>query len=424
MVNFYTDKEKKKKIGGAAAKGAAGVSAAKPALGMPTSVPKAVRDEAERLASKPKTVGTFGTAAGTGTAKPAAKINSLAPARNAAGSLENAGRTGNALMSEESLENTGKTNNTLAAAADEDGKASKPYEYKSVLGEVKVDPIRLVTPNGGSNLPKDQEEELTAVFGSVFDNGKSWESFLKRKEAEATKETRRSPSGGIQGGIVAQAARGEGAAKPALGMPSDVPKAIREEAEKREAERKAKLADEEQQAADGYAKVDVGTGFLKNYSNTVDDVGYAFKENGKDYTVYVLDADMYAGAVANGVDFSNLPENVVVAVDYLDENRYTDKADPSMQIINSYRISDEETQRKICGIIIDYAATHTSGGTPDYDRSVDSMVHEWRIHNDDYKKGKYVNSTKDTDFNNECEGKSEEEILLEAFVQRFYNYFS
>ncbi len=88
--------------------------------------------------------------------------------------------------------------------------------------------------------------------------------------------------------------------------------------------------------------------------NSADDVGYAFKENGKDYTVYVLDADMYAGAVANGVDFSNLPENVVVAVDYLDENKDFGKPNPNMKILNSYRVNDEKVQKQVCNVSLQF----------------------------------------------------------------------
>ena len=82
---------------------------------------------------------------------------------------------------------------------------------------------------------------------------------------------------------------------------------------------------------------------------------------------------------------------------------YRTNADPNMQIKQSYKIGNKKHQKEIAQIMIDYNSKNPVD--PAWNRSVDSLVDEWRFHNFAYSMGYKRERTADTDFNNNDEGK-------------------
>ena len=94
---------------------------------------------------------------------------------------------------------------------------------------------------------------------------------------------------------------------------------------------------------------------------------------------------------------SNISDTDVIIVDY----RTND--DPNMQIKQSYKIGKKKHQKEIAQIMIDYNSENPVD--PAWNRSVNSLVDEWRFHNFAYSIGYKKERTADTDFNNNDEGK-------------------
>ena len=107
--------------------------------------------------------------------------------------------------------------------------------------------------------------------------------------------------------------------------------------------------------------------------------------------VYIVTEDKVAEVERNRSDTD------VIIVDY----RTND--DPNMQIKQSYKIGKKKYQKEIAQIMIDYNSENPVD--PAWDRSVNSLVDEWRFHNFAYLIGYKRERTADTDFNNNDEGK-------------------
>lgn len=86
-------------------------------------------------------------------------------------------------------------------------------------------------------------------------------------------------------------------------------------------------------------------------------------------------------------------DNTIFVVD----SRY-DK-DPDMVICDSYKVIDLKTMREILTILKEYENNNPT----EWDRSIDSMINEWVIHNLGYYFGYKRESTIDTDLNNSDE---------------------
>ncbi len=83
---------------------------------------------------------------------------------------------------------------------------------------------------------------------------------------------------------------------------------------------------------------------------------------------------------------------------------------PAMQVQNSYAISNKEYQRQICQLMVNYNTNNPVD--PAWYRTVDSMLIEWKAHNDGYKARVLIGLFKDNaaerlmhvDFDNDAEG--------------------
>lgn len=90
------------------------------------------------------------------------------------------------------------------------------------------------------------------------------------------------------------------------------------------------------------------------------------------------------------------------------DRRTEDK--PTMQIQNSYTISNIDQQTQICQALYDYNKNNPT--YPSWNRTVDSMLIEWKAHNDGYSLRFIVSLFKENaaerlrhvDFDNEAEG--------------------
>lgn len=86
-------------------------------------------------------------------------------------------------------------------------------------------------------------------------------------------------------------------------------------------------------------------------------------------------------------------DNTIFVID----SRY-DK-DPDMVICNSYKVSDLKTMKEVLTILKEYEHNNPSK----WDRSIESMMTEWIMHNIGYSLGYKRGSTVDTDLNNSDE---------------------
>jgi len=83
---------------------------------------------------------------------------------------------------------------------------------------------------------------------------------------------------------------------------------------------------------------------------------------------------------------------------------------PSMQVQNSYTISNEYQQEQICNLMLTYNAANPV--EPAWYRTVDSMLIEWKAHNHGYKcrlvigifKKNAADRLRHVDFDNDAEG--------------------
>ena len=87
----------------------------------------------------------------------------------------------------------------------------------------------------------------------------------------------------------------------------------------------------------------------------------------------------------------------VVIVDYRND------PDPNMQVKESFKIKKKKYRTEIAQIMLDYNAENPVD--PAWNRTVDSIVKEWKFHNVAHFWGYQRERTADTDFNNADEGK-------------------
>ena len=121
--------------------------------------------------------------------------------------------------------------------------------------------------------------------------------------------------------------------------------------------------------------------------------------NGSGYVYIVADDQL------NEIQKDKEP-NVAIIVDK------RNNTDPNMQIIESYKISNKKQQSEIIDIMIDYNTNNPSN--PGWNRTKESLLKEWEIHNTVYALGFYRSHTADCDFNNADEGQG----YIDFFVKR------
>ena len=102
-------------------------------------------------------------------------------------------------------------------------------------------------------------------------------------------------------------------------------------------------------------------------------------------------------------------ENVVVIVDKRTE------PDPNMQIQESYKITKTKQQKEIAQLMLDYNTANPV--SPMWNRTLDSLVKEWEIHNNVYKTGLFQSNTADCDFNNGDEGQGYWDFFVERVLK-------
>ncbi|MDD6879084.1 MAG: hypothetical protein PUD59_02505, partial [bacterium] len=102
-------------------------------------------------------------------------------------------------------------------------------------------------------------------------------------------------------------------------------------------------------------------------------------------------------------------DNVVVVLD----NRTA--SDPNMQIQDSYQITKTKQQKEIAQLMLDYNTNNPV--EPAWNRTLDSLVKEWKIHNNVYNTGFFQSNTADCDFNNGDEGKGYWDFFVERILK-------
>lgn len=133
------------------------------------------------------------------------------------------------------------------------------------------------------------------------------------------------------------------------------------------------------------------------YYKTIED-SKAFARYSKGL-VYIGDKE-YISDVENNVD-----ENDILV---LDERK---KDDPNIKIFSSYQICDKRDREDILSIIELYEDVNPT----EWDRSHDSMIAEWEIHNILHSLGIKLDRTTDVDLNNEDEKIYDDKLLKLIF---------
>ncbi|MBR1817568.1 MAG: hypothetical protein IJ772_01840 [Bacilli bacterium] len=147
------------------------------------------------------------------------------------------------------------------------------------------------------------------------------------------------------------------------------------------------------------ALLSVGIFSFPNSNIMVDEVrdsyGSLFKTLYKDGYVYIGNEEEYRRVKPL------MSEN-----DYfvLDERNYYDA---NMKVIDSYKIHDEVDQEALLEILLYYEQLYPSS----WNRSLESMKLEWRVHNVLYQLHYEEHRTRDVDFNNADETKYSKTVL-------------
>ncbi len=90
---------------------------------------------------------------------------------------------------------------------------------------------------------------------------------------------------------------------------------------------------------------------------------------------------------------------------YIIDDRKTN--DPDMQIYYSYNIDTLKEMKEVIMLILEYEKNYPSN----WDRTYESMLNEWYIHNLFYKLGLIQERSESVDFNNDDETKFNNKIL-------------
>lgn len=130
-------------------------------------------------------------------------------------------------------------------------------------------------------------------------------------------------------------------------------------------------------------------------------------ENIVDYEIIYEESDddyMYFGIISDKKVYICNPDeednykkilcsNDILVIDY----RGADK--PHFKVLDSYLIKDINEISTITDMLISYEKKYPT----DFDRSKDSMINEWLIHNYFYEHNLFIESTKDVDLDNNAE---------------------
>lgn len=147
------------------------------------------------------------------------------------------------------------------------------------------------------------------------------------------------------------------------------------------------------------------------YDKNMKETGVSFTEGDYDPThgglIYVYDYSAAVGSkntvkgklcvVSDKVDRAaqTMGEN-----DYFALDRRTGVSDPEFVVYDSYRADTDGVIRALCGLLLEHEAAHPT----DWDRSLESMVSEWKMHNLAYLMGYKVGHSQHVNLNNGDEG--------------------
>ncbi|MGN1098227.1 MAG: hypothetical protein ACI4SS_04960, partial [Clostridia bacterium] len=98
--------------------------------------------------------------------------------------------------------------------------------------------------------------------------------------------------------------------------------------------------------------------------------------------------------------------------DYFALDRRSAK-DPEVVVYDSYRAGSEKLIRRLCEILLEHEAAHPT----DWERTIDSMIEEWEIHNAAYSMDYKTDHSKDVNLNNADENTDWMERALKEFSQ-------
>lgn len=121
----------------------------------------------------------------------------------------------------------------------------------------------------------------------------------------------------------------------------------------------------------------------------------------KDGTIYIVDEIK---------DKEKIKENDICILDQ------RDNIDPNIKIFDSYKIKSNENIEEIVNKIIDYEKEYPSN----WNRTKESLISEWYIHNQLYFLNIKPSSTKDVDFNNNDEDRF---LSISSIANVFKKYF-
>ncbi len=130
---------------------------------------------------------------------------------------------------------------------------------------------------------------------------------------------------------------------------------------------------------------------------------YKIIDEDKIFASYSL-GNVYIGNIDFLKKLSNTSDKDVLILDKRGES------DPTIKIISSYKIVDNNIQNEILNILIEYEKRYPSK----WERTMRSMKKEWIAHNLLYYFDYQINRTEDVDFNNNDEDAYSKEALKDT----------
>lgn len=127
----------------------------------------------------------------------------------------------------------------------------------------------------------------------------------------------------------------------------------------------------------------------------------SFKSNNKIYYSEYSNGNVYISTIGNIKNIYDFDSNDV----YIIDQRYIKNS--NMEVIDSYKIQSKKEMEEIINILLEYEKLYPSK----WDRSFNSLLNEWQVHNICYFFNYDEESTQHVDLDNEDENKYNSNIL-------------
>ena len=148
-----------------------------------------------------------------------------------------------------------------------------------------------------------------------------------------------------------------------------------------------------------------GVGFSDDYDPTHGGLIYTYP-----FSVTVSSKEKISGKLFVVSEKLDRKSQSVGANDYFAVDRRT-AADPEVVVMDSYRADTDALIKRLCQLLLEHEAAHPT----DWERTEESMVSEWKMHNLSYAMGYKVERSMHVNLNNADEGTDWFRRAMEEF---------